>query len=73
MQSEKLFPSPINQNQSISIVVDGLQSNMSYQFTSMVQSVTGEVMFSTMAAYTTGKNVSISIWLTVSYDGMTTW
>ena len=54
MQRKRFFPSLLSQNQSITVLVEGLQANMSYQFSSLVQSATGEVMSSTMATYIAG-------------------
>ncbi|KAL5500327.1 hypothetical protein EMCRGX_G011872 [Ephydatia muelleri] len=52
VHSRTSFLSRLNQNQSITVVLDGLKSNVSYQFSFLVGSVTGEVMFSTMATNT---------------------
>lgn len=54
VQSRMLSLQPQSQNQSIAVVLEGLQYNVSYQFSSTVESPTGVVTFSTMATYAAG-------------------
>eukprot|EP00731_Ephydatia_muelleri_P011681 Em0006g575a len=57
VHSRTSFLSRLNQNQSTTVVLDGLKSNVSYQFSFLVGSVTGEVMFSTMATNTAAGDI----------------